>query len=127
VVTTGGDDNALGVTIYSISNLSTVSAIPKTLVLLSAHAAAITGVCFVPATNMNSEQTLTIASSSNDQRVKVWDILLEEEAIKMVGDVFTSVADVGGLAVLCGRENSGTDSRKILVVGNGIEVFDLSF
>jgi WD repeat-containing protein 6 len=126
VVTTGGDDNALCVTIYSVSNISMPSAAPENLILLSAHAAAITGLCFVPATNMNAAQTLRIVSSSNDQRVREWNVLLEEEAIKMVGDVFTSVADVSDLAVLRVGENCETDSTKILVVGNGMEIFDLS-
>jgi WD40 repeat protein len=126
MVTTGGDDNALGVTIYSVSNISMPSATPKTLILYSAHAAAITGLCFVPTTKMNAAQTLRIASSSNDQRVKEWNVLLEEEAIKLVGDVFTSVADVGDLAVLRAGEKCETDSTKILVVGNGMEIFDLS-
>jgi WD40 repeat protein len=126
VVTTGGDDNALGVTIYSVLNISVPSATPKILNLLSAHAAAITGLCFVPATNMNAAQTLRIASSSNDQRVKEWNVLLEEDAIKMVGDVFTSVADAGDLAVLRAGEGCEPDSTKILVVGNGMEIFDLS-
>jgi len=125
VVTSGGDDNALGVTVYYVSNMSLPSAAPKTLILSSAHAAAITGLCFVPATTMDAAQTLKIVSSSNDQRVKEWNVLLEEESIKMVGDVFTSVADVGDLAVLRGGSKSETDSTKILVVGNGMEIFDL--
>lgn len=139
VIVTGGDDNAIAVTIYDMENLATR---PKSFILRSAHAAAVTAVSFIPARNtsfLSGEEKFVFASSSNDQRVKQWEIILsskerddggEEEgegsekfslAIKSMGDVFTSVADVGDLSVL---RCEGRD--KVMVVGNGMEVWDVS-
>jgi len=67
-------------------------------------------------------------SSSNDQRVKEWSVSVKEGRgveLERVGDVFTSVADVGDLAVLRnGVEGDG--GRKVLVVGNGMDVWGVS-
>lgn len=114
LVATGGDDNALAFTLFSRTSES------KTFRLGSAHAAAITGLTFVPGTE---DRVLSVVSSGNDQRVKEWCLKVEggEVGIEKKGDVFTSIADVGDVAFLGGSRKE----KKVLVVGNGMEVWDV--
>lgn len=126
IVATGGDDNALGVSIYDSADLSLE---PRRTILRSAHAAAITGLCFVHGGRVpvDDEETLRILSSSNDQRVKEWGVGVGGEGgvgIEMVGNAFTSVADVGDLAGFSEGRIAG--DAKVLIVGNGMEVFNVS-
>ncbi|KAF7956141.1 hypothetical protein EAE96_005061 [Botrytis aclada] len=97
VVITGGDDNAIGVTLYptSSSDLEThpnTFQNPTTILLPNAHAAAITGLVFLPHSHSHSrsadtdttnsadteekekEKEMYIVSSSTDQRVKTWRV-----------------------------------------------------
>jgi WD repeat-containing protein 6 len=114
LVATGGDNNALAFTLFSGSS-------SRTFRFKSAHAAAITGLSFIP---RSEDGMLSVVSSGNDQRVKEWSVRVEEGdmEIKKRGDVFTSVADVGDVAFL----RSGENSNKVLVVGNGMEVWNVS-
>ncbi|CZR56029.1 related to WD repeat protein WDR6 [Phialocephala subalpina] len=159
LVVTGGDDNAIGILIYSTTN-HVIDLVPKRYILSSTHAAAITGLCILP--RMDEENVLRkrgnskfipgivgdanqppdiikVVSSGNDQRVKEWHVKLstdEENGVEVVGientsDRFTSVADVGDMAVLrngagdVGDSEAGDELReqKILIVGNGMEVW----
>ncbi|KAL2061338.1 hypothetical protein VTL71DRAFT_7611 [Oculimacula yallundae] len=131
VIATGGDDNAIAISIYPLQHLHDSQLAPKIFMLRSAHAAAITGLSFVP---RSDEANFAIVTSGNDQRVKRWQVRLSlgtdsnltrepELEISQVGDVFTSVADVGDLSILHAGEGN---SAKALVVGNGIDVWTLS-
>lgn len=127
IVATGGDDNAIGVSVYSHSNLTSP---PQSFILKSAHAAAVTGISFVPS---SAKDKYTVVSSSNDQRVKEWEVELTHSQergeadvhIKQLSDAFTAVADVCDLAVLSQCEGE-KESAKVLVVGNGMEIWDMS-
>jgi WD40 repeat protein len=114
IVATGGDDNALTVTVYQSLDYASKSAI-----LRSAHAAAITALSIVS----SCDERLIIVTSGNDQRVKEWEVHTNTEmpCFKKIGDVFTSIADVGDLVSFALRNDS-----KVLAVGNGIEVYNLS-
>lgn len=139
IVATGGDDNALGISIYPVAGLldkSSSGCKPRTFILRSAHAAAVTGLTFVPSkyTLPSSRKEYRIASSSNDQRVKEWAITLEEEEkgvdirIRKTGDIFTPVADVGDVACLRSGRPTASDrdcDGKVLIVGNGMEVWSV--
>jgi WD40 repeat protein len=128
LVVTGGDDNALAISIYPENMLT---AKPMTFILRSAHAAAITGVCVSPEPSTRGHSlAFRLVSSGNDQIVKEWVIIVYGGNagrygvnIEKVGDVHTCVADVGDIANL--RNNSKTKKGKILVVGNGMEVWDV--
>jgi hypothetical protein len=136
VVATGGDDNALGATVYDADNLEIK---PRSTMLRSAHAAAITGLSFLSKSPSEYGDEMIIVTSSNDQRVKEWvlgigvdssllnssDPVNDSVQIRKVGDVFTSVADVGDVTNLIGGVAAG-DSKKVLVVGNGMEVYEVS-
>ncbi|KAF7939234.1 uncharacterized protein EAE97_007314 [Botrytis byssoidea] len=89
VAITGGDDNAIGVTLYPISssvpntNPNTFQK-PITILLPNAHAAAVTGLVFISRPHLRSVDTTDsadkkkeetyIVSSSTDQRVKTWRV-----------------------------------------------------
>jgi WD40 repeat protein len=131
VVATGGDDNALGITLYSTDTLPTP---PKSIILPSAHAAAVTGLSFslAPLRDANMEE-FRIVSSSNDQRVKEWVVKVYGQGkmeLRKVGDIFTSVADVGDVVDIADGASSigepGMRKNKVLVAGNGMEVFGVS-
>lgn len=120
VIATGGDDNALAISLLEIAN----PLVPmRVFILRAAHAAAITGLAFVPVVLGEEEKEgWRIVTSSNDQRMKEWAVKIGEEGdvkIRKVGDAFTPVADVGDVACL----RSGREERKVLVVGNGMEVW----
>ena len=127
IVATGGDDNALAITIYDAEN---VSLRPRSIILRSAHAAAVTGLCLMLQNRVSEgrDEELRITSSSNDQRVKEWSFQMNKEAaadIELVGDAFTSVADVGDLTIL--RAGAGGGEAKVLIVGNGMEAYSVSW
>jgi len=123
IVVTGGDDNALGITAYSSANLDSK---PKSVLLCSAHAAAITGLCILPSSGQNEDDIVKIVSSSNDQKVKEWEFYIERNELRKKGDMFTSVADVGDIAVIRNGDTLGEEMPKVLVVGNGMEVFTVA-
>ncbi|KAI0997079.1 hypothetical protein K3495_g11108 [Podosphaera aphanis] len=122
-VFSGGDDNALGVSAYNATKLEQN---PSSSILASAHAAAITGLA-VSAT-AGSGFNFKILTTGNDQRVKVWMLkalpVHNKEisiAIDLEQDLFTSVADASGLALI--RKSS---DFKGLIVGNGMELWNIS-
>ncbi|KAL3418522.1 WD domain-containing protein [Phlyctema vagabunda] len=123
IIGTGGDDNAIGITVYSRTTLFSGTA-PSRTILPSAHAAAVTGLAFVPG------KEIQLVSSGNDQRVKNWHLSINEDSDEITrfsnaGDAFTSVADVGDLSFLGSNDSAGTTS-KVLVVGVGMDVWRVS-
>ena len=131
VAATGGDDNALAVSVYPTQCLQESHVRPKIFILRSAHAAAITALSIVFLTDQNR---LRIITSGNDQRVKTWQVRLDlgmksdpnresQLELSQVGDVFTSVADVGDLSIVSVGEGCAS---KALVVGNGMDIWDIS-
>ncbi|KAK6581116.1 hypothetical protein PZA11_006604 [Diplocarpon coronariae] len=124
---TGGDDNALAFSIYPTRSLHDTSVVPTIFVLGSAHSAAITGLCLIP--DGESLESFCVLSTGNDQRVTEWHVQLQLEPrdeqrmqMRKVGDVATSVADVGDLSTW---KDSGAGLRKALVVGNGMEIWGI--
>lgn len=134
-VATGGDDNALAITVYDA-----IDTRPESTILRSAHAAAITGLSFVLKASAGE---LSIVTSGNDQRVKEWRIdasrlnrsegledltpnhsskTNDSVGINKKGDVFTSIADVADLTTLM----HSLGDKRVLVVGNGMEVYEVS-
>jgi len=69
---------------------------------------------------------MKIVSSSNDQKVKEWEFNIERNELRKKGDMFTSVADVGDIAVIRNGDTLGEEMPKVLVVGNGMEVFTVA-
>lgn len=148
---TGGDDNALGITVISSNApMSTEETLGyKTLVIPNAHAAAVTGIALISQiATEDVEELFTIASVSNDQRVKVWRVTvraedasdLPQKVLKMqqvrvekVMECWTTVADAAAVQLLSPtpdseRSNEGSEAKvevayhELLVVGVGMEI-----
>ncbi len=147
VIATGGDDNALTITVYYVPAIGLPGS-PRSFILKSAHAAAVTGLSFLPpkpsSDGNSSKRKVRIVSSSNDQRVKEWDVTLTlppitggsgnaeldfDLHITKIGDGFTAIADVGDMSALHGikdENEAGETGAKVLIVGNGMEVWSIS-
>ncbi|KAH6692602.1 WD domain-containing protein [Plectosphaerella plurivora] len=113
-VFTGGDDNALVITSLVMTaedgwKLDSRRGVKR------AHAAAVNGIAVLPGVASGST---TIATVSNDQRVKVWRI--QDEGISLLGDRNSAVADPGDIAIV-GSPAEG--AARIMVVGVGMEVW----
>lgn len=121
-IATGGDDGAIAISVYSSLDINR----PQVFIQRSAHGAAVTGLTFLPYKDAD-DRSLALVTSSNDQRVKEWEIQLSGDnhvdtyvRIEKRGDGSTAIADVGDLAVLSDGRNGGS---RVLVVGNGMEVW----
>jgi WD repeat-containing protein 6 len=152
LIATGGDDNALGLTVIAlpICNPSTTSIQARTLLTPTAHAAAITALKVTTLQHGLDKYIALVVTASNDQRVKVWrveldlnmmpdadesgdakdgDPLMEGVKVELVGRSWTGVADVSGLEIVKrdGEDEDGVERRSVLVVGVGMEMLDLEW
>lgn len=128
LLVTGGDDNALGLTLVHLESHSGPEY--STLLLPKAHASAITAItCLTYSsweTNVSNEWDF--ATSSNDQRLKLWIVTIdlskqgvEGLEIRKEGNVCTSVADVSSMDVFSDRSGC----QKVLVCGVGMEAWSV--
>ncbi|KAI1378668.1 WD40 repeat-like protein [Hypoxylon crocopeplum] len=144
IIVTGGDDNALGVMHVSLS-LPLLSSSPtqarepvieiKTKAIIRpAHAAAITGVAITSFDDDdNKGNPVVVVTSSNDQRVKVWRLVdwrrkQQDSKLRaqLLEERYSSVADAGGLEVFDdGGAEGGKGKKRAIVVGVGVEVWEL--
>lgn len=128
-IASGGDDNALGLTMLTIptdsAKASRVSdAHFTTSRVRDAHAAALTALKVLSEVRDGANRLLWVATAGNDQRVIVWKVTVPMNSnfapgslqIVKVLERWTAVADVSGLDVV------GT---RLVVTGVGIEVLDL--
>ncbi|GAB7358442.1 hypothetical protein MBLNU230_g2508t1 [Neophaeotheca triangularis] len=135
LVATGGDDNAIGLTLLMQADAhagekdTTSTARSRTLVIPSAHAAAVTAISLVPSNP--SSTVMHMISAGIDQRVKAWRIAVDAGRVREVGvkglsvecveDCPTPVADVSSLDLM---ELAG-GRKGVLVCGVGMEVLSL--
>jgi WD repeat-containing protein 6 len=116
---TGGDDNALVLTHIEFSNdggdiSSSTTRIPK------AHASAITALAEIPSPD---PQQISFASSSNDQRLKLWSVVPRGKGVLEVKkdvSIGTAVADVSGMIV------STESDMRVVVAGVGMEAWKVN-
>ncbi|KAK5429368.1 WD repeat-containing protein 6 [Exophiala xenobiotica] len=85
-IATGGDDNAMGLTLLTTRPASNMTNGPdtdccetyhqhvRTIVIPKAHAAAVTGLKIVGVTPTSEGHNLTVVTAGNDQRVNVWKV-----------------------------------------------------
>ncbi|KAI5265617.1 WD40 repeat-like protein [Aureobasidium subglaciale] len=115
---TGGDDNAIA---FSICAWNAAEKTPQvsTLIIPRAHTAAVTGVDILAS---STQGLLTIATTSIDQRVKIWEVHYDSSVagvdgltVEREGNYSTAVADVSGLAAL--------DATSLIVCGVGLDVW----
>ena len=128
LIASGGDDNALGLTLLTSSLSGSGEECDtfehphrnfQTIFIPSAHAAAVTALKIRNVTHGVTCTSAMVITVSNDQRVKVWrididlssvaadtaaevrqDRLFEAVRVKLVESAWTSVADASGLEVI---------------------------
>jgi WD40 repeat protein len=145
LVVTGGDDNALGLTIFcpdSAFSGRSASAF-GTLLIPSAHAAAVTGLTLLSQSETaEGNHLITFATVSNDQRVKIWRVTIHAQDVsgadtemqniwvEKIAELWISVADAAAIELLNARpdhdprllNSAQTEERRVLVVGVGMEI-----
>ena len=149
MIFTGGDDNALGVTILSVSDnhvgSQTAPDIRRdSLLVPRAHAAAIRALLVLPHPTGTAEDQhglplkWRILTASNNQQVKIWDIVLTRpqelpsvdalDVRKVRGGFWTGVADVadaGLINCVCGdtvQQEPAEQRATVAICGVGIDV-----
>ncbi|KAH7058708.1 WD domain-containing protein [Macrophomina phaseolina] len=129
VLLTAGDDNAIAFTLLQ-SGESVDCSHTSTLFIPRAHAATVTGVVLLasqPVEKHSSTRLLAVTSGS-DQRVKLWEVVINVEKasvdglnVKRLADQGTAVADVSDVVALAA--DAGDDRRTVVVVGVGMEAW----
>lgn len=147
VVVAGGDDNSLSVSLLrtNLSNTGTTAQV-ATVSIPDAHAAAVTTVKVLNqqlsrnVTSNTESIKITVASSGNDYRVKIWSISVDPAQAGTEGiivgflrDTYSSVADIASLGLVHGPGNSlpaqsqvprsEIQQSRLVVCGVGIEMF----
>ncbi|CAI7587097.1 unnamed protein product [Penicillium glandicola] len=147
VIVAGGDDNSLSVSLLRTHPSSAgTNAQVATVSIPDAHAAAVTTVKVLnqqisrDATSNTESIKITVASSGNDHRVKIWSITVDPTQSGTQGiivgfllDTYSSVADISSLGLVYGPENglpaeshaagSGMNQSRLVVCGVGMEMF----
>lgn len=118
LLVTGGDDNAIAFTVCAWSAAQDIPQV-NTVIVPRAHTAAVTGVEILASSTSN---VLTVATTSIDQRVKIWEVCYDLSlpgvdglAVRRKGNHFTAVADVSG--------NAALGASSIIVCGVGLDVW----
>ena len=130
LIITGGDDQALALTILTHSLASDDEAKSginlATLLIPNAHASAITGIASLG--QFREKGIYRIATVGNDQRLKTWVVGFDDakegvDAIKIerVGDVYTGIADASSLETYADEDGVW----RVLVAGIGMECWKL--
>jgi WD40 repeat protein len=132
LILTGGDDNALAITRITLGrHLQDGEVHCSVLLLPKAHASAVTAITLVdnPMADRDLFLQLRFATSSNDQRLKLWSACMDLSKPGVEGleitkdsDVYTSVADVSSMDTV----NDGSDKKGVLVCGVGMELWSIN-
>ncbi|KAI9879510.1 MAG: hypothetical protein M1830_008302 [Pleopsidium flavum] len=132
LIVTGGDDNALAFTcVKPLGTVPTEGPQCSTLLIPKAHASAITAITFVGFASIRSGPShhLRFATSSNDQRLKLWSAYLDLSKQGVNGleitkdaNVYTSVADVSSMDLLTDKSKK----QKVFVCGVGVDVWSVN-
>ncbi|KGO41306.1 hypothetical protein PEX1_101860 [Penicillium expansum] len=147
VIVAGGDDNSLSVSLLRTHPSDNgTNAQVATVSIPDAHAAAVTTVKILnqqisrDVTSNAESIKITVASSGNDHRVKVWSITVDPTQpgtqgiiVGFVLDTYSAVADISSLGLVHGPGNSvpavsqvpGSEinQSRLVVCGVGMEMF----
>lgn len=142
LVMSTGDDNALCFSTLRLENEGEHAKrtgidrdyVMSTLRIANAHAAAVSAAVVVSSTvtDLSSDAEalyrLRIVTAGKEQRVKVWDVVVDRRKtdvggleVSMVKDQYTAVADVSSMAVLA----TTGETMGIVICGIGIQVLML--
>ncbi|XP_041476881.1 WD repeat-containing protein 6-like [Lytechinus variegatus] len=127
LVVSGGDDNAITVTLVDFTssvtteNERTIGTILDTYKIPTAHATQVTGIQFTKEAN-------TFLSVSVDQRLNLWRLKLSEdnrkiEEVRMMSSSFVHVSDVAGMDTWCDRSSS---QQYAVICGQGLQLQSIS-
>jgi hypothetical protein len=126
ILVSGGDDNSLSVTLVKLDDdVRVVSSVCVT----NAHASAITAVKILGC-RTDTTTTIRIASSGNDQRVKLWSVVVDLEkktlehviSISLRTDRYCPVADIAAMDDMQIADSAGTTKRVLVLGGVGMEM-----
>ncbi|KAE9977637.1 hypothetical protein Vi05172_g5537 [Venturia inaequalis] len=133
LIVTGGDDNGLGISLITVTESNEVQC--ERLIIPRAHAAAVTAtdiLTCVPSDTKPSCFQILVATASNDQRIKLWRIIIdlgkeggEGIDVKRVANGYTSVADVSSMALHPADSDSVQLATRILICGVGMELWNV--
>ena len=127
LIATGGDDNALAVTLLETDNTFTKF---RTIRIPKAHAAALTALKIVRHEQRLWGHAAVILTVGNDQRLKAWGLKLRTSSsvsdhqlqVIRLQEAWTCVADVSDVALLGSvRENIAAIEIDVVIVGVGME------
>lgn len=147
---TGGDDNALGLTLISrtIATQDPSTTKARSVCIPKAHAAALTALKITELKSTSTGFSLRIISVGNDQRVNIWrvdvstqllandeDKLMKGLKVKKLHAEWTAVADVSAIELVEmsrkgdrvgeGGQSLASNGRKVMVVGVGMQLLDV--
>jgi hypothetical protein len=146
---TGGDDNALGLSIVKISTLKlpsenerlSITATIESFVIPNAHAGAITSTNILTCETLNHVDshrgapelcnTYQLVSVGADQRIKTWEVTIfpgqgiQSLKFSKTADHFTSVADPACMALFKDSSIDSSESIRGVVCGIGTEIWNL--
>lgn len=123
ILLSGGDDNSLSVTLVKLDDDVRVVG---SVCVANAHASAITEVNIL-SRRTDTATTIEIASSGNDQRVKLWSVvvdLTQEQVISIClkADRYSPVADIAAMDDMEIVDTAGTKKRVLVLGGVGMEM-----
>lgn len=129
ILVSGGDDDSLSATLVQEEDSSRVHVVSSVSVS-NAHASAITAVKILTTSTSNGMTTLEIASSGNDQRVKLWRIVVKRDlegdgmisSISLQTDRYCPVADIAAMDVMEVADATGIAKTGLVVCGVGISI-----
>ncbi|XP_063963460.1 tRNA (34-2'-O)-methyltransferase regulator WDR6-like [Lytechinus pictus] len=127
LVVSGGDDNAITVTLLDLTSSvttgseRTIGTILDTYKIPTAHATQVTGIQFM-------KEAKTFLSVSVDQRLNLWRLKLSEdnlkiEEVRMMSSSFVHVSDVAGMDTWCDRSSS---QQHAVICGQGLQLQSIS-
>lgn len=134
LLVTGGDDGALAFTrITFFENNPVDPPLRSVLLIPKAHASAINAIAYLSHEKIiasDAPKEYLFATSSNDQKIKVWQLSADlgrpgVEGFQVVKkkNVYTSIADVSCLE----RFDTGKGEPRLIVAGIGMETWNLEF
>ncbi|KAI2681468.1 hypothetical protein DTO012A7_2823 [Penicillium roqueforti] len=143
VIVAGGDDNSLSVSLLRTNPSDTgTNAQVATVSIPDAHAAAVTTVKVLnqqisrDITSNTDTIQITVASSGNDHRIKIWSIAVDPTQpdtkgiiVRFLLDTYSSVADISSMGLVRGprnglpTENHASSQLRLVICGVGMEMF----
>lgn len=124
LIATGGDDNAVGFTRVVLDRERDGTLSCSTVLVPKAHACSVTAMVALPLNNaMDQTWQLKIATSGNDQRLRLWSITMRQDDLDMEVQKevtgHSSVADISSIGLLLDRKMK----PKVVIGGVGLELW----